>query len=142
MAGAEERTVLIVDDDLDALIFLKLILETRGYRVLVASRAETALRLLRRDDLGVDLLLTNVVMPAMNGGELARGSRALRPTLPILFMSRFADTEAVRLKVWDSTVGVLDKHSGEDAFLGKIYDFLGATPPPLRQPQRAFRASS
>jgi DNA-binding NtrC family response regulator len=138
MADVEEQTVLIVDDDSDTLIFLRLILEPQGYRVLLASRAETALRLLRREDLAVSLLLTNLVLPGMNGGDFAKSSRALRPTLPILFMSRFNDTEAVRLKVWDSPV--LEKQPGEAEFLEKICDFLGATPMPSHQPQRANRA--
>ena len=139
MAGVEEPTVLIVDDDLDTLIFLKLTLEPCGYRVLLASQAETALRLLRRADLAVHLLLTNMVLPGTNGGDLARTSRALRPILPVLFMSRFDDAEAVRLKVWDSAV--LEEQAGEAAFLEKICAFLGATPMPSRGPQKAFRAA-
>ena len=87
--GNGER-VLIVDDDLDALLFLKLILETQGYRALLANRAETALLLLQHEDIAVDLLLINLVIPETSGGDLARRSRALRPTLSILFMSKFA----------------------------------------------------
>jgi DNA-binding NtrC family response regulator len=142
MAGLEEPTVLIVDDDLDTLIFLKLILDPCGYRVLLASQADTALRLLRRRNLEVHLLLTNRLLPGTNAADLVRWSHALRPALPILFMSRFDDSEAVRLKVWESAVPVLDKHPGETAFLKKICDFLGATPLPLREPQRANRAYS
>ena len=142
MADVAEPTILIVDDDSDTLIFLKLILERQGHRVLLASAADAALRLLRRANLEVDLLLANMVLPDSNGGDLARRSRALRPELPILFMSRFNDAEAVRLKVWDSAVLVLDgKHRGEEAFLAKICDFLGATPMPSHRPQKAFRAT-
>ncbi len=140
MAGVEGQTVLIVDNDLDTLIFLKLVLEPQGYRVLLASHAETALRFLRRDDLPVNLLLTNLALPGMNGGGFAKNSRALRPTLPVLFMSRFDDTQAVRLKVWDNAV--LEKQPGEEEFLAKICDFLGATPMPSHQPQRARRATA
>lgn len=142
MAGLEEPTVLIVDDDLDTLIFLKLILEPCGYRALLANQADTALRLLRRRDLAVHLLLTNMLLPGTNAADLVRWTRALRPTLPILFMSRFDDTEAVRLKVWESAAAVLEKHPVETAFLRKFCDFLGATPLPLREPQRANRAYS
>ena len=135
----EKQTVLIVDHDSETLIFLKLILEPQGYRILLAGGVEAALRLLRHDDLAVDLLLTNMVLPGANGGELARWSRALRPALPILFMSRFEDREAVRLKVWDSAV--VEKPAGEPAFLAGICAFLGATPMPARRPQKAFRAA-
>ena len=139
MADLEKQTVLIVDHDSETLIFLKLILEPQGYRVLLAGGVETALRLLRHDDLAVDLLLTNMVLPGANGGEIARWSRALRPALPVLFMSRFEDSEAVRLKVWDSAI--LDKPAAEEAFLERICAFLGATPMPARRPQKAFQAS-
>jgi DNA-binding response OmpR family regulator len=142
MVEAQEPTVLIVDDDSDTLIFLKLILEPQGYRVLLASHADNALRLLRRADLAVHLLLTNMVLPGANGGDFARKIRALRPALPILFMSRFNDSEAVRLKVWDSAAVMLDgKYPASEELLGKICEFLGATPMPLRQPQKAFRAT-
>ncbi len=142
MADVQEPTILIVDDDADTLIFLKLILEPCGYRVLLAGGADTALRLLRRADLPVHLLLTNMILPGSNGGDLARRSRALRPALPILFMSRFADCEAVRLKVWDSAVVMLDgQYPGDEALLEKICAFLAATPMPSRRPQKAFRAA-
>src|SRR5579862_3495124 len=142
MADVEKQTVLIVDHDSETLIFLKLILEPQGYRVLLAGGVETALRLLRHDALAIDLLLTNMVLPGANGGEIARWSRALRPALPVLFMSRFEDSEAVRLKVWDGAGLLLDGNTtGEREFLRKISDFLGATPMPSHRPEKAFRAT-
>src|SRR3977135_1421393 len=94
------RTVLVVDDENEILILLKLILETHGYRALLAHGSMDALQLLGQDDLDVDLLLPDVVMPGMDGMDLARICRELRPGLPILFMSGFVDTQAIRLKIW------------------------------------------
>ena len=134
MTGAEDRdarTILVVDDEQDILILLKLMLETHGYRALLARGAEAALRFLRQDELIVDLLLTDVVMPGMNGTDLARAVRELRPDLPILFMSGFVDTDAVRLKVWDDAVRFLRKPFTEEVFLGNIREILGAVPLPL-----------
>ena len=131
MTGAEgqnARTVLVVDDEEDILILLKLILETHGYRALLARGPEAALRLLGQDELTVDLLLTDVVMPGMNGTDLALASRKLRPGLPVLFMSGFVDTDAVRVKVWDDAVRFLKKPFTEEVFLGNIRDILGAVP--------------
>jgi DNA-binding response OmpR family regulator len=139
MADVDGKTILVVDDDSDSLIFLKLVLEAQGYRVLLASGTETALRVLRRADLAVDVMLTNSILPGSNGRDLMSRGRELRPSLPTLFMSRFNDREAVRLKVWDAAV--LEKHAGDAEFLGKIRDFLGATPMPSHRPQRAFRAT-
>src|SRR5882672_10228488 len=92
-------TVLVVDDDADILIVLKAILETQGYRALLAADAENALQLLERADIGIDLMLTDLVMPGMSGTDLARKSLMLRPKLPILFMTAFADEEALHLSV-------------------------------------------
>src|ERR1700675_4550874 len=94
---AAQKTVLVVDDEQDVLILLKLILETHGYRALLAKGAEGAIRFLGQEDLALDLLLTDVMMPGMTGTDLAQFSKELRPGLPVLFMSGFADTESVRL---------------------------------------------
>jgi DNA-binding NtrC family response regulator len=131
MKGAERgdtRTVLVVDDERDVLFLLKLILETHGYRALLAPGAEAALRLLEQGDLTVDLLLTDVVMPGMDGTDLARVSRQMRPGLPILFMSGFVDTDAVRLKIWDDAVRFLSKPFTEGLFISNIREILGAVP--------------
>jgi DNA-binding NtrC family response regulator len=145
MAHTEEinpRTVLVVDDQHDILILLKLILETHGYRALLAPGAMDALQLLGQDDLKVDLLLTDVVMPGMDGMDLARVCRELRPGLPILFMSGFVDTNAVRLKIWDDGVRFLSKPFTEETIVGNICELLGAVPLPTYKSQTALAASA
>jgi two-component system cell cycle sensor histidine kinase/response regulator CckA len=140
MAQSERRnsrTVLVVDDEQDVLILLKLILETHGYRALLANGAESAMRFLSQENLALDLQLTDVVMPGMAGTDLAKVSKELRPDLPILFMSGFADTEAVRRKVWDDAARLLHKPFSEETFMGEICDLLGAAPSPDHPPQRA-----
>jgi two-component system, cell cycle sensor histidine kinase and response regulator CckA len=144
MTGAEEqsaKTVLVVDDEEDILILLKLILETHSYRALLARGPEAALRLLGQDELTVDLLLTDVIMPGMNGTDLALASRKLRPGLPVLFMSGFVDTDAVRVKVWDDAVRFLKKPFTEEVFLGNLREILGAVPLPGTE-TKAREASS
>ena len=140
--GQSAKTVLVVDDEEDILILLKLILETHGYRALLARGPEAALRLLGQDELTVDLLLTDVVMPGLNGTDLALASRKLRPGLPVLFMSGFVDTDAVRVKVWDDAVRFLKKPFTEEAFLGNIREILGAVPLPAHTESKARAASS
>jgi DNA-binding NtrC family response regulator len=140
--GITPRTVLVVDDENDILILVKLMLETHGYRALLAYGALDALQLLGQDNLKVDLLLTDVLMPGMDGTDLARIARELRPGLPILFMSGFVDTDAVRLKIWDDGVRFLRKPFNEDTIVGNICELLGATPLPTFKPQTARAASS
>jgi DNA-binding NtrC family response regulator len=134
------RTVLVVDDENDILILLKLILESHGYRALLAHGAMDALQLLGQDDLKVDLLLTDIVMPGMDGMDFARISRKLRPGLPILFMSGFVDTDAVRLKIWDDGVRFLRKPFTKETIVGNICELLGAIALPIYQPQTARAA--
>jgi len=73
-------------------------------------------------------MLTDLVMPGMSGTDLARKSLMLRPKLPILFMTAFADEEAVHLSVWNDTVRPLTKPFTADVLLGKICEVLGAKP--------------
>jgi two-component system cell cycle sensor histidine kinase/response regulator CckA len=80
---------LVVDDDCAIRMLVKALLETEGYAVLIAADAETALKLF--DSSTVALLLTDVVMPDMNGPELADQLLRREPQLPILFMSGSED---------------------------------------------------
>ena len=90
-AGAERgrgETVLLVEDETMILNMGRAMLERLGYRVLPAASAEEALRLAGGGSF--DLLLTDVVMPRINGWELARQLAAKRPGLRCLFMSGYA----------------------------------------------------
>lgn len=94
-AAAAERSsdhavVLLVDDDDAVRDTMADILTDLGYGVLSAPGGEAALALLQRGE-AVDLLLTDVVMPGIGGFELARQAHALRPRLPIVFISGYAD---------------------------------------------------
>jgi DNA-binding NtrC family response regulator len=139
--GINPRTVLVVDDENDILILMKLILETHGYRALLAHGAMDALQLIGQDDLKVNLLLTDVAMPGMDGIDLARICRDLRPGLPVLFMSGFVDADAVRLKIWDDGVRFLSKPFTEETIVGNVCELLGAVALPIGKPQMARAAS-
>ncbi|MBT1076850.1 response regulator [Geobacter grbiciae] len=79
----DTERILVVDDDRDILIFMKLALESEGIDVTCAERGEDALRLLAERSYGV--LLTDQIMPGMDGFELAQHARRLQPEL-IIFM--------------------------------------------------------
>jgi len=85
--GAE--TILVVEDDDDVRAHTVDLLRELGYRVLEAHDGDTALRLLGRPDQDVQLLLTDVVMPAMSGWELAEAARIELPQLKVLFTSGY-----------------------------------------------------
>jgi CheY-like chemotaxis protein len=87
--------VLLVEDDAPVRRLAEKVLRDAGYRVLEASSGEEALRL-ASDGTGasLDLLVTDMVMPGMSGAELAERVRALRPSLPVLYVSGYAEQGA------------------------------------------------
>jgi len=88
---ASGETVLVVEDDVPVRQIVTNALRRAGYRVRAAADPASALMLLREHGAAVDLLLTDVIMPGLNGRELARDAHALFPDLPVIFMSGFAD---------------------------------------------------
>ena len=85
----ESRTILVVDDEKEILDFVKAVLEHAGYRVLVAQNGITALALCAATE-KIDVLLTDIVMPGLNGVVLAGRLSQARPDLPIVFMTGYA----------------------------------------------------
>jgi CheY-like chemotaxis protein len=91
MSTAETRhiRILVVDDDPEILALARDILGAEGYSVLEGADGEDALRVAKGHAGPIHLLLTDVVMPGMNGPELADRLRATRPEIKVLFMSAF-----------------------------------------------------
>jgi PAS domain S-box-containing protein len=91
--AAEKITILVVDDD--ALISMSTVdmLEDLGHDVIEANSGERALAVLR-DGRPVDLLVTDYSMPRMNGAQLAAAAREIRPDLPILLATGYAELPA------------------------------------------------
>jgi PAS domain S-box-containing protein len=91
-----QETILLVEDEDGVRRFVCTILEKQGYTVIEAANTEDALSLVSRNADRVDLLLTDVIMPRMNGPELAERISRLSPGLRVLFMSGYTD-RTVRL---------------------------------------------
>jgi len=83
--------ILIVDDILAVSAALRETLLDAGYRCTLAESAESALETLSADP-SIDLLLTDIGLPRMNGNELAKAARSERPELPVLFMTGYAES--------------------------------------------------
>jgi nitrogen-specific signal transduction histidine kinase len=81
------ETILVVDDESMLLTMAETIFGDYGYKVLTANNGQKALALLSKDDVKVDLLVTDLVMPAMSGRELIERARQLQPRIKILCMS-------------------------------------------------------
>ena len=94
-------TVLVVDDDADVRRFLVDLLDALGYRVEAAADGETGLAMLERS--APDLMIVDFAMPGLNGAEVARAARNMRPDLPIVFASGYAETAAIEQAVGPAT---------------------------------------
>lgn len=91
------ETILIVDDESTILRLTTLMLERYGYRVLTAASGEEVLRLLEIwPDLAPDLAVIDLLIPDMNGVDIARRIKILRPEMSILFCSGFPEEETLR----------------------------------------------
>ena len=80
-----KKTILCVDDNEQALSIRKVLLETRGYRVLAFNNSELALEAFRRG--GVDLVLTDLLMPGVDGSRLIEEIKRLSPQTPAVLIS-------------------------------------------------------
>jgi two-component system cell cycle sensor histidine kinase/response regulator CckA len=94
--GDHAGTVLVVEDDDSVRSLARRGLEAAGYRVLTAVGPREALEIVISARGRIDLLLTDVVMPEMNGRQLAEAAQRLLPGLRVLFMSGYTDDEILR----------------------------------------------
>jgi two-component system cell cycle sensor histidine kinase/response regulator CckA len=93
----KDFTVTVADDNRGVLELVSSVLRTQGYRVLEATSGPEALDLAERHDCPVDLLLTDIEMPGMDGIELSRSMLAQRPGTKIIFMSGSGTLEEVEV---------------------------------------------
>ncbi len=101
------ETVLVVDDQEEVSRLVVEVLENKGYRVLGASGAEDAMRMAAVEK--VDLLLTDVVMPGMNGRMLADCLRNLLPDIRVVFMSGYTDNHIVLKELREEEIPFVQK---------------------------------
>ncbi|MHB8987479.1 MAG: hybrid sensor histidine kinase/response regulator [Desulfobulbia bacterium] len=103
------ETVLLVEDEPALLKMSKMMLQKIGYRVLAAGTPGEAIGLAKKHAGDIHLLLTDVVMPGMNGKDLAERLHALRPDMKILFMSGYSVNMITGQGALDESVNFIEK---------------------------------
>src|ERR1019366_5926409 len=119
------ETVLLVEDEPAVRALAKVVLERRGYAVLVAESGAAALDVVTHDPRPIHVLLTDLVMPGMNGRQLASRVAALRPSIKVVFMSGYA-ADVVRSVDESGASGFLAKPFTQRALTAKIREVLDA----------------
>ena len=123
-AGTE--TILLVEDEELVRMMLVEVLKAQGYTVLEACHGAEALAMAARHEGPIHLLVTDMLMPELNGWELASRLVEVRRTLPVLYMSGYTDDEAQRYGKLEKSGDFLQKPFRPDALLVKARQILDA----------------
>ena len=118
------ETILVVEDESNLRRLVRQYLENQGYVVLEASGGAAAIRLAVAHAGPIHLLLTDVIMPGMNGRELAQRIASLRPTTKILFMSGYTENAIGHNGTLDAGINLLQKPFTLPALKNKAREVL------------------
>jgi hypothetical protein len=113
------ETILVVEDDATVRLILADVLEELGYDVLLASDARPAIPILQSDR-RIDLMVSDVMLPHVNGRKLAEIARASRPDLKVLFVTGYAENATFRGDFLDPGMDMLTKPFDLDALGAKV----------------------
>lgn len=122
-----QDTILLVEDEEAVRSFAARALRMRGYQVLEAGGGEEALEIIRKAVTPIHLLITDVVMPNMDGPTLVRAVRRIRPDLAVIFMSGYAEDAFQRNEEKAEELYFLPKPFGLKQLAAKVKDVLSET---------------
>lgn len=121
------ETILLVEDEEMLLQMETAMLKESGYQVLVAATTDLALSLAQNHPCQIDLLVTDLIMPVMNGRELSAKLQPLRPAMKVLFMSGYSADIISRQGVIEAGVHFLQKPVSIDSLTAKVREVLDAS---------------
>lgn len=124
-----QDTILLVEDEEAVRSFAARALRMRGYQVLEAPGGEEALEIIRKSVTPIHLLITDVVMPNMDGPTLVRTVRRIRPELPVIFMSGYAEDAFQRNDEKAEDLYFLPKPFGLKQLAAKVKEVLSEVTP-------------
>ncbi|MGD9159647.1 MAG: response regulator [Desulfobacteraceae bacterium] len=120
----ENETILLVEDDASILMVTKRMLKKLGYRVLTANSPMETITLVENNTEAIDLLITDVIMPELNGRDLSEKLRVIYPGLKVLFMSGYTSNVIVHRGVLDKDVFLLQKPFSKKELAAKVREVL------------------
>jgi two-component system cell cycle sensor histidine kinase/response regulator CckA len=117
-------TVMLVEDEDPVRIFGARALRNKGYKVLEAKSGEAALDLIRGTEEKIDLLITDVVMPRMDGPTLVRQVREIHPEMKVIFISGYAEDAFRKRLDSDAEIHFLPKPFTLKQLAGKVKEMI------------------
>jgi PAS domain S-box-containing protein len=143
------ETILLVEDEANLRYLARQYLEKQGYKVIEAADGAVAVQIAVAHEATIHLLLTDVIMPGMNGRELAQRISEIRPNVKVLYMSGYTENVIGHNGMLDAGVRLLQKPFNLRDLKSKVREVLDATPTPPEvvmssqsvQPQAAARAT-
>ena len=124
------ETILLVEDDEQLRRLSSSVLAHCGYNVLVASSPEEGLAICKATSHDIRLLVTDVVMPRMNGRQLAEQVQQIRPAMRVLYISGYTNDAIVHYGVLDPGLWFLPKPYTLSALIAKVREVLDSAPEP------------
>ena len=118
------ETILVVEDDEALRKLITALLDSTGYKFVEAANGEAAINLVQNSNDHIDLLLTDMLMPAMSGVELSAQLRKLRPGLKVLLMSGYAGDVIARYRADETETMLIEKPFTRHGLLSKIRSAL------------------
>lgn len=120
----KNETILLVEDDASILAVTKRMLKKLGYRVISANSPIEAITMVENNAETIDLLMTDVIMPELNGRDLSEKLQTIYPDLKVLFMSGYTSNVIVHRGVLDKDVFLLQKPFSKKELAAKVREVL------------------
>jgi PAS domain S-box-containing protein len=130
-ADRGQETILLVEDETNLRRLARQYLETQGYKILEAEDGAAALQIVDGYKGTIDLLLTDVIMPGMNGRELAAHVVKLLPEVRVLYMSGYTENAVGLDGTLDAGINLLQKPFSLPALKDRVRELLDSEPIPL-----------
>jgi PAS domain S-box-containing protein len=124
------ETILLVEDEANLRYLARQYLEKQGYRVIEAADGAVAMQIAVAHEGVIHLLLTDVIMPGMNGRELSQRISEIRPNVKVLYMSGYTENVIGQDGMLDAGVRLLQKPFNLRDLKSKVREVLDATPTP------------